>query len=96
MIGTEHIYKSFDGVTVLEDLSLSVPQGAVYGLVGPNGGGENHTHPELTGIYRPDPAPSTIGGERFMKPKPKRACLYPDGLLLPAGLHPRYDAFYRG
>lgn len=36
-----HIRKSFDGQTVLEDISLSVPAGSVTALIGPSGSGKS-------------------------------------------------------
>ena len=62
MIRTEHVYKSFDGVPVLEDLSLHVPKGAVYGLVGPNGAGKTTIIRNIMGIYRPDSGAITLEG----------------------------------
>jgi len=34
MLKLEHIYKSFEGRTVLSDVSLSIPQGATHALIG--------------------------------------------------------------
>lgn len=40
MIELSHVTKTFGGATrALDDLTLTVPQGAVYGLVGSNGAG---------------------------------------------------------
>ena len=38
MIEVRSLRKSFDGFTALDGLDISVPDGAVYGLVGPNAG----------------------------------------------------------
>ena len=35
MIEVKNVVKTFDGFTALNDATLSVPTGAVYGLVGP-------------------------------------------------------------
>ena len=37
MIEVKNVVKTFDGFAALNDATLSVPTGAVYGLVGPNG-----------------------------------------------------------
>ena len=37
MLEAKNVVKSFDGFRALDDASLTVPKGAVYGLVGPNG-----------------------------------------------------------
>ena len=39
MLEMKNVTKTFDGFKALDDLSLTVPRGAVYGLVGPNGAG---------------------------------------------------------
>ena len=37
MLELKHITKVFGDFKALDDLSMTVPRGAVYGLVGPNG-----------------------------------------------------------
>ena len=39
MIEVKHVTKTFDGFRALDGLTMSVPDGSIYGLVGPNGGG---------------------------------------------------------
>ncbi len=53
MLEMQHVTKSFDGFKALDDLTLTVPKGAVYGLVGPNGAGKSTAIRILTGVYRP-------------------------------------------
>jgi osmoprotectant transport system ATP-binding protein len=40
MLELEHIYKSFEGRTVLSDVSLRIPQGATHALIGSSGSGK--------------------------------------------------------
>ena len=54
MIEVKHVVKSFDGFHALDDLTMTVPQGAIYGLVGPNGAGKSTILRHLCGAYRPD------------------------------------------
>ncbi len=54
MLEMKHVTKSFGNFKALEDLSLTVPKGAVYGLVGPNGAGKSTAIRHLTGVYRAD------------------------------------------
>ena len=41
MIEIRELVKTFDGFAALDGASLTVPQGAIYGLVGPNGAGKS-------------------------------------------------------
>ena len=63
MIQVRNLTKTFDGFAALQEASLTVPRGSVYGLVGPNGAGKSTLIRHLTGIYRPDSGEITIDGE---------------------------------
>ena len=54
MIEVKELVKSFEGFRALDGLTLTVPNGAVYGLVGPNGAGKSTLIRHLVGIYRQD------------------------------------------
>ena len=54
MIEIKNVVKSFDGFHALDGLTMTVPQGAIYGLVGPNGAGKSTILRHLTGAYRQD------------------------------------------
>jgi ABC-2 type transport system ATP-binding protein len=62
MLELKNVTKTFGSFKALDDLTLTVPKGAVYGLVGPNGAGKSTAIRHLTGIYRPDCGTITIGG----------------------------------
>lgn len=63
MIYVNHVNKSFDTFRALDDLSLHVKCGSVYGLIGPNGAGKTTILKHLAGIYRQDAGEIQIGGE---------------------------------
>ena len=63
MIQVRELKKSFDGFEALRGLTLTVPKGAVYGLVGPNGAGKSTLIRHLAGIYRQDGGEALVGGE---------------------------------
>ena len=63
MIQVRELKKSFDGFEALRGLTLTVPKGAVYGLVGPNGAGKSTLIRHLAGIYRQDGGEVLVGGE---------------------------------
>ncbi len=62
MLNMNHVTKTFGTFKALDDLTLTVPKGAVYGLVGPNGAGKSTAIRHLTGVYRPDSGSVTLGG----------------------------------
>ena len=63
MLKLDNVTKTFGTFKALDCLSLSVPKGAVYGLVGPNGAGKSTVIRHLTGIYQPDSGTVTIDGQ---------------------------------
>ena len=54
MLEVKNAVKTFDGFRALDELTMTVPKGAVYGLVGPNGAGKSTIIRHLAGIYRQD------------------------------------------
>ena len=62
MIEVKNVSKSFDGFKALNKLSISVPTGAIYGLVGPNGAGKSTIIRHITGIYRQDEGEVLVNG----------------------------------
>lgn len=76
MIDVQNVRKEFDGFAALGGATLTVPNGAVYGLVGPNGAGKSTLIRHITGIYRQDVGEITVDGRRFSRIlPPKRASL---------------------
>ncbi len=53
LIQTTGLIRSFDRQTVVDQLSLNVPAGSVYGFLGPNGAGKTTTIRMLLGLIRP-------------------------------------------
>ena len=63
MLDVQNVTKTFDGFTALSNLSMTVPKGAVYGLVGPNGAGKSTVIRCIVGTYRPDCGSITLDGQ---------------------------------
>jgi ABC-2 type transport system ATP-binding protein len=53
-IELDHVVKRFGAVTAVDQVSLSVPQGSLYGFIGPNGSGKTTTLRMILHIYMPD------------------------------------------
>ena len=62
MIEIRNVTKTFGSFAALDDASLTVPSGAIYGLVGPNGAGKSTLIRCLTGIYRQDKGDILVDG----------------------------------
>lgn len=54
MITVRGLTKSFDDYQALNDLSINVKTGSIYGLVGTNGSGKTTLIKNLTGVLKPD------------------------------------------
>ena len=77
MIEVKALVKSFDGFRALDGLDLTVPKGAVYGLVGPNGAGKSTLIRHAVGIYRQDSGELLVDGEPvYENPKIKARIAY--------------------
>ncbi|MFL0756410.1 MAG: ABC transporter ATP-binding protein, partial [Prochlorococcus sp.] len=62
MIELKQLEKSYGMVQALKGLSLSVPQGCLYGLLGPNGAGKTTTLRILCTLLAPDSGTVTVAG----------------------------------
>ena len=61
-IDVEGLTKSFDGRTVVRNLSMRVKRGTIYGFLGPNGSGKTTTIRMLCGLLTPDQGRGTCLG----------------------------------
>ena len=99
MIEVHGLTKTFDTVKALDDLTMTVPKGAVYGLVGPNGAGKSTLIRHLTGVYRPDSGSVTLeGAPIYENPTAKMRIGYiPDDIFyFPTATLEEMRLFYRG
>src|ERR1700729_3482497 len=67
-VQTAGLTKRFGERTVVDDVALEIPQGAVCGFVGPNGAGKTTTIRMLLGLVRPTSGSGTILGGSLAEP----------------------------
>ena len=99
MIELRNITKTFGSFRALDELSMTVPKGAVYGLVGPNGAGKSTAIRCMVGVYRPDSGDVTVdGGGVYENPALKERIGYiPDDIFyFPAATLEEMHAFSKG
>ena len=65
VIEIENVTKTFGKHTAVDNLSLMVPQGSVYGFIGPNGSGKTTTLRMIMNILYPDSGLIRIFGEQL-------------------------------
>ncbi len=58
-----HVTRTFGSVTAVDDLSLTVPPGSIYGFIGPNGSGKTTTMRMIVNIFYPDSGEIRLFGE---------------------------------
>ncbi|MAA93046.1 MAG: energy-dependent translational throttle protein EttA [Rheinheimera sp.] len=61
VLEVNHLRKSFADRLLINDLSFSVPKGAIVGIIGPNGAGKSTLFKMITGSEQPDSGTIEIG-----------------------------------
>jgi ABC-2 type transport system ATP-binding protein len=85
-VAVDGVSKSFGSLKALDDVSLRVRSGEVYGLLGPNGSGKTTLIRTLVGLIIPDSGSVTVLGTRMPNVAvlgrvgymTQQAALYPD------------------
>ncbi len=98
MLEVKNVTKTFGTFKALDDLSMTVSKGTVYGLVGPNGAGKSTVIRHLTGVYRPDCGTITMDGQPiYENPAQKSRIGYiPDDIFyFPSASLEEMRAYYR-
>ncbi len=63
MIRLENLTKHYGSFVAVDDISLQVPRGLLYGFLGPNGAGKTTTLRIIAGILRPTNGRVLLGGD---------------------------------
>ncbi|WAJ71111.1 energy-dependent translational throttle protein EttA [Catenovulum adriaticum] len=61
VIEVSHLKKSYGDRVLIDDLSFSIPKGAIVGIIGPNGAGKSTLFRMLSGIEQPDSGELVLG-----------------------------------
>jgi branched-chain amino acid transport system ATP-binding protein len=72
LLRVEGLSRHFGGVRAVQDVSLEVAPGQVYGLIGPNGAGKTTLLNLLSGFLRPSSGTIDFGGQRVDGAAPER------------------------
>jgi len=62
VVTLKNITKTFDTFTAVNDLSLTIPKGKIYGLMGTNGSGKTTTLKLIVGLLQPDSGEIWLNG----------------------------------
>ena len=62
-VDIRNVTKTFGEVTAVDDLTLTVPEGSVYGFIGPNGSGKTTTMRLIVNIFYPDGGKIRVFGQ---------------------------------
>lgn len=65
VLEAHHIYKSYANHEALKDVSIAIPQQAIFGLLGPNGAGKTTLIRIINQIIAPDRGEIIINGEKL-------------------------------
>ena len=98
MIKIENLTKKFEDFTALDDVSCTIPDGCIYGMVGSNGAGKSTIIRTLCGVYKAECGNILIDDmDVFENPLVKKDIVFvPDELyFLPSANLKRMAALYR-
>ncbi|HFB66384.1 MAG TPA: ABC transporter ATP-binding protein [Aeromonadales bacterium] len=84
MIQIQHVSKSFDSLKAVDDFSLTISKGEIFGLLGPNGAGKSTTISMSCGLLSADSgkitinalSPQSLEARRLMGLVPQSIALY--------------------
>ena len=71
LISVDKLTMRFGGLTALDELSMSVNEGEILGLLGPNGSGKTTFFNVLTGLYKASSGSISLDGENILGKTPQ-------------------------
>ncbi|WP_077213513.1 ABC transporter ATP-binding protein [Bacillus dakarensis] len=76
MIKFEQVSKKFEDAEAVENVSITINKGSIYGLLGSNGAGKTTLLKLLSGIYTQDKGTVTVDGEPVYEQKKIKSSLF--------------------
>ena len=70
----DDVSRAFGGLKAVEGVTLSVPEGTIYGIIGPNGAGKTTLFNVLNGFLTADRGTMRFAGQEIGKLKPHEVC----------------------
>ena len=106
MIEAVHVKKNFDKIRAVDDISATIGEGSVFGLIGTNGAGKSTFMRMMCGVLKPDEGKILIDGEAVFENEQAKAKLFyisDDQFYFPTGtpedmiryyqvIYPAFDA----
>ena len=83
MLEVKNLGISFGGLRAVNEFSVTIEKGQLYGLIGPNGAGKTTVFNLLTGVYKPDTGRIILDGEDITNKPGKVSYMLQKDLLLP-------------
>ena len=63
MIELTHVSKHFEEIVAVNDVSVKIKEGCVFGMIGTNGAGKSTIMRMITGVLKPDGGEILIDGK---------------------------------
>jgi ABC-2 type transport system ATP-binding protein len=77
-IAIRRVTKTYGAFKAVDDVSLAVPRGTIYGFIGPNGSGKSTTLRMIVNIIAPDSGEIEVLGARGAAPSRDRVAYLPE------------------
>jgi branched-chain amino acid transport system ATP-binding protein len=74
ILQTEGVVKRFGGLTAVNNVSMGVEEGEIFGLIGPNGAGKTTFLNVIAGVYKPNAGVLRFKGKEITGLNPEAIC----------------------
>lgn len=74
LLETKRLHKNFGGLTAVKDFDISVEEGEIRGLIGPNGSGKTTFFNVISGYYKPSSGEISFAGRKIQNMKSDEIC----------------------